>query len=97
MMSLSHIFTTSGGTVLTPDAQLGYRYDDAANKRGVTLIAEDGTIFANQHVKLNPNSLTLSAGLSAHKNGVTGYIRYRASFASDWTNQTLTAGLRWAF
>jgi hypothetical protein len=97
LLSLSHIFTTSGGTAITPDVQFGYRHDEAANKRGVTLIADDGTIFANQHVRLNPNSAVLSAGLSAHKNGVTGYIRYRASFASDWTNQTLTAGLRWAF
>jgi outer membrane autotransporter protein len=96
-VSLSRAYTLSSGAVVTPDALVGYRYDGSANSGDVTLVAEDGTVFVGNRLSLNPNVAVLGAGISAHKSGLTGFIRYRATVSSNWYDQTLKAGLRWTF
>jgi len=96
-VSLSHAFTTRDGVEVTPNLLVGYRHDSAADAGGVTLVSEDGTVFAGNRLGLDPNTAQLGAGISAHKDGLTAFVRYRATVASDWRDQTLTAGLRWSF
>ena len=96
-MSVSRAYAIGGGTDLTPEAVFGYRYDTSANRGGVTLIAQDGTVFTGNGLKLDPNAAMLGAGLSVRNSALTGFIRYRASLSSNWSDQSLTAGLRWSF
>ena len=96
-VSLSRAFAMRDGAVLTPDLTVGYRYDGAANADRTTLVSEDGTVFFGNKVSLDPNSALVSAGLTTHKDGLSGFIRYRATVSSNWLDQSLTAGLRWSF
>jgi hypothetical protein len=97
VLGLSRPFTTAGGAVITPDIQLGYRYDAAADDGRVTLIALDGTVFRGNGAALNPNSGLVGVSLTAHNGPWTGFVRYRATLSSNWTNQSAEAGLRWVF
>ena len=54
-VGLSHAFVGGDGLAITPDVQLGYRYDGAGAGR-VTLVAEDGTLFAGNRIDPNPNA-----------------------------------------
>jgi outer membrane autotransporter protein len=96
-VGLSRAFTTGGGTVVTPDVLVGYRYDPAATGSGVTLLAQDGTAFFGNAIHVNPNSALLGVSLAAHQGAWTGYVKYRATVSSDWNDQSLSAGLRLSF
>jgi uncharacterized protein with beta-barrel porin domain len=97
-IGLSHDFAAGGdGAVVTPDVQLGYRYDALADSGRITLVARDGTAFAGYGVNLNPNSALVGVSLTAHEGGWTGFIRYRATISSDWNNQFVEGGLRLTF
>ena len=97
VLGLSRAFTTAQGTVVTPDVQLGYRYDAAADHLRTTLIALDGTVFPGVGLGLNPNSALVGASLTAHNGAWSGFVRYRATLSSNWTNQSVEAGFRWVF
>jgi uncharacterized protein with beta-barrel porin domain len=97
-VGISREFTTGQGLKITPDALIGYRYDAAASGGPVpTLIAADGTPFAAPRPGLNPNSALLGVSLTAHQGGWTAYLKYRASVASDWNDQSVDVGVRLAF
>jgi hypothetical protein len=96
-VSVSRMFTTADGLKLTPDAELGYRYDPAAAGLGQTLIAPDGTVFAGNRLGLSRSSALLGASLTAHKGTWTAFVRYRATVASGWNDQSAQIGVRVAF
>ena len=95
-VGLSHAFTSGDGLAITPDVQLGYRYDGAGAGR-VTLVAQDGTVFLGNQVNPNPNAALLGASLTAHKAGWSAFVKYRATVSSNWLDQSVAAGLRIAF
>jgi len=97
-VDLARRFTTAGGILIMPDVVIGYRYDQAAADGGdQTLIAGDGTVFAGNHLHLDPNTAILGAGLSAQRSGLTGFVRYRATVSSNWSDQSVSAGIRLSF
>jgi outer membrane autotransporter protein len=97
VLGLSHAFTTARGAVVTPDLQLGYRYDAAADNGRGALIALDGTVFRSAGLALNPSSALVGASVTAHSGAWSGFVRYRATLSSNWTNQSVEAGFRWVF
>ena len=96
-LAFSRPFTTAEGVAVTPDVMLGYRYDDAASGLSQTLQAADGTLFRNVRSGLYPNAFQAGASLTAHRGAWTGFVKYRATLAGGWTDQSLEAGLRLAF
>ena len=97
-VDLARPFTTGGGTTITPDVMVGYRYDRAAaSGGGQTLTAADGTVFAGNGLSLNPNTAIVGAGLSAQKNHFNAFVRYDATVSSNWSDQSVTAGIRLSF
>ena len=96
-LALSHAFATPGGGEVTPDVEVGYRYDALASGLSQTLIAADGTVFPGNRAGLDRSSALLGASLTAHKGAWTGFVSYKASVAGDWNNQSISAGLRFAF
>ena len=95
-LGLSHAFINPGGLTITPDAMVGYRYDDAASGPRDPL-AGGGAIFPDNEIGLSRGGALTGVSLTAHEGGWTGYIKYRATLASGWTDQTVAAGLRIAF
>jgi uncharacterized protein with beta-barrel porin domain len=96
-VGVSREFTTSSGLKLTPDAEIGYRYDGVAGGFAQTLIASDGTAFFGNQVKLDQSSALIGVSLTAHQGQWTGFVKYRASVAGDWNDQSIQAGVRVAF
>lgn len=96
-IGLSHAFATVSGAEITPDVEVGYRYDALASGLSQTLIAADATSFAGNRAGLQRSSALLGASLTAHRANWTGFLTYRASVAGDWNNQSISAGLRLAF
>lgn len=97
-VGISKEFTAGQGMKIVPDALIGYRYDAAASGGPVpTLIAADGTPFAAPRAGLNPNSALLGLSLTAHQGSWTAYLKYRASVARDWNDQSVDVGVRLAF
>jgi hypothetical protein len=96
-IGVSRSFTDNGGVTWTPDAEVGYRRDGAAEGRAFTLTAVDGTSFAGNRIGLDKGSALLGASLTAHKTGWTVFVKYRAEVAGNWTDQSVAAGLRLAF
>ena len=97
-LDLARPFKTAGGTTITPNLMAGFRYDQAAASGGdQTLVAADGTVFVGNRLNLDPNTAILGAGLSARKSGLTGFVRYRATLSSNWNDQSVSAGVRFAF
>jgi hypothetical protein len=96
-VALSHAFATQGGGEITPDVEVGYRYDALASGLAQTLIAADGTPFVGNRADLQRSSALVGASLTAHQGRWTGFVSYRASLAGDWNNQSISAGLRVAF
>jgi hypothetical protein len=95
-LGLSHAFVGGGGLVVTPDAMVGYRYDDAAGGPRDPL-AGGGAIFPDNQIGLDRGGALAGVSLTAHQGSWTGYIKYRATLASGWTDQSVAAGLRIAF
>ena len=83
ILGLSHAFVLGDGVILTPDASVGYRYDDASRGQGFTLKAADATLFDAVRVAENGGSALLGLSLTAHKGRWSGYIEYRGS-ARRW-------------
>ncbi|HEY3797047.1 MAG TPA: autotransporter outer membrane beta-barrel domain-containing protein [Caulobacteraceae bacterium] len=96
-LSVSRRMTTSSGWELTPDAEAGFRYDAIAAGLNQTLIAADGTPFFGNGAGLDRDSALLGVSLTAHKGGWTGFVKYRASVAGDWNDQSVNLGLRYSF
>jgi hypothetical protein len=96
-VGFSHAFATPGGAEITPDVDVGYRYDALASGLSQTLIAADGTVFLGNRADLQRSSALLGASLTAHQGRWTGFVSYRASVAGDWNDQSVRAGLRVAF
>jgi hypothetical protein len=96
-VGLSHAFTTASGVTLTPDVVVGYRYDAAAVGLHQTLIAADGTVFSGARLALSRDSALVGASLTAHHEGWTAFVKYRATVAGDWSDQSVQAGVRIAF
>lgn len=94
---LSRQFMTEGGVAFTPDADVGYRYDEGARGAAQTLIAPDGTVFADNRARLDPNTLLIGASLTAHKGAWSAFVKYRADIASGWSDQSVQGGMRIAF
>jgi outer membrane autotransporter protein len=95
-LGLSHAFINPGGLVVTPDAMVGYRYDDAASGPRDPL-AGGGAVFPDNQIGLSRGGALAGVSLTAHQGSWTGYIKYRATIASGWTDQSIGAGLRIAF
>jgi hypothetical protein len=96
-LEISKTFTTASGLEWTPAALAGYRYDAAASGMSQVLIAADGTAFLGNRSGLSPSSALLGFSLAAHQGHWTGFVSYRAVAASDWSNQSLQAGIRIVF
>jgi outer membrane autotransporter protein len=96
-LALSRSFTTASGMQVTPDAEIGYRYDALAAGLSQALIAADGTVFAGNRLGLDRNSALVGASLTAHKRPLTVFVRYRAAFSTNWRDNSVSAGLRVAF
>jgi hypothetical protein len=96
-VGLSRSFTASGGAQVTPDVDVGYRYDGLAAGLSQTLVASDGTAFTGARLALDHNSALVGAGLTAHKDMLTVFVRYRAAFSSDWRDNSVHVGVRLAF
>ncbi len=96
-VGVSTAFKSASGVTWTPEMELGYRRDEAAEGAAFTLTAVDGTAFAGNRIGLGKGAALMGAGLTAHRTGWTVFIKYRAEVAGTWTNQSLAAGLRIAF
>jgi len=96
-VTFAHPFTAQGGAVVTPDVEVGYRYDALASGLSQTLIAADDTPFFGNRAGLDRSSAVVGVGFSAHKGSFTSFVSYRASIARDWNNQALAAGLKVSF
>jgi hypothetical protein len=96
-VGVSHVFVTQAGGELTPDVQVGYRYDGLASGLSQTLVAADGTPFVGNRADLGRSSALLGASLSFHQANWSVYVKYRATVAGDWNNQSFDLGLRYAF
>src|SRR5580704_2213329 len=94
---ISHAFTQGSGMVITPAAELGYRYDDAAGGRGQALTAADGTPFIAPGPGLSRSSAIVGASLTAKQGRFAGFVRYQANIAGDWNLQAVQAGFKVAF
>jgi outer membrane autotransporter protein len=97
VIGVSHAFTSGDGMVVAPSMQVGYRYDAAAQGGRVTLVAPDGTVFDNIQFERNRNSALVGAGFTATQGRWTGFVKYRASLSSNWTDQAVEAGFRLGF
>jgi hypothetical protein len=97
LVDLSRAFKTSDGGVITPTITVGYRHDGVADAAEQTLVAQDGTVFAGNKLGLGPNTAVLGASISLQRGALTGFLRYRASVADNWNDQSLSAGVRWSF
>jgi uncharacterized protein with beta-barrel porin domain len=95
-IGFSHAFV-SGDTTIIPDLLVGYRYDEAANGGNQTLVAADGTVFTGNQVSPARSEAVVGASLTAHAHSYTAFIKYRATFSSQWSDQAVEAGLRVAF
>ena len=96
-VGFSHAFASGSGLILTPDLLVGYRYDGAATGGPQTLIAADGTVFGYNRVSTSRDEALVGASLSAHSQNFTAFLKYRATFSSQWSDQAIEAGLRIAF
>jgi hypothetical protein len=95
-LALSHAFQ-SGGVTWTPDVEIGYRHDQAAQGAAFALTAADGTVFGPYRVGLDQNAATFGASLTAHEHGWTLYLKYRGEVSSNWNDQDIAIGMRLAF
>lgn len=96
-IGLSRVIDDGRGTSLVPDVSFGYRRSEAAAGPEVRLVAADGTAFAGNRANLSRDTLSAGAGLTLHRGGWTGYVRYRGQFADRWTDNSGTLGIRLAF
>jgi hypothetical protein len=96
-LGISRAYDAGNGLTLTPDAEIGYRYDAGAAGERFTLTAADGTVFGGNQVGLDRNSAIAGASFTAHQGQLTFFFKYRASIADNWTWQSVTAGFRLAF
>ena len=97
VIGVSHAFTSGDGMVVAPGIQVGYRYDAAAQGGRVTLVAPDGTVFDNIQFERNRNSALVGASVTASQGRWTGFVKYRASLSSNWTDEAVEAGFRLGF
>ena len=95
-VGFSHAFV-SGETTIIPDLLVGYRYDQAANGGAQTLVAADGTVFTGNQVEPSRNEALVGASVTLHATRYTAFLKYRASFSSQWSDQAVEAGFRIAF
>lgn len=96
LLGLTRSFQGPGQILWTPDAQFGFRWDRTASGSAFTLVAADGTAFEGNRALIHSESVTVGAGLTAHKDRWTAFARYRGVLASDWNEQTFTIGFRLA-
>jgi Autotransporter beta-domain len=96
-VALSHSFASREGLEVTPDVEVGYRYDALASGLSQTLIAADGTPFFGNRAGLQRSSALVGASLTASRGRWTGFVSYRGSLASNWNNQAISAGFRLKF
>ena len=94
---LSKTYLFANGADLTPDVQVGYRYDGAARGLDVALTAADSTVFSGARLGYDRNEALIRVGLTLHSGGWTGFLRYKGEVSSNWNNQTGQLGLRYAF
>jgi len=87
----------NGAIAITPDAEIGYRYDQAAQGQRFTLTAADSTVFTGNRVGLSGGSAVLGLSLTAHQGAWSAYAKYRAQVASGWSDQSGAVGFRVAF
>jgi outer membrane autotransporter protein len=96
-IAVSHDFTGEAGLVVTPAAEVGYRYDGPAAELDQTLVAADGTVFTGQSARLSRDTAVVGASLTARQGRWSGFVRYHGAFASGWNDQQLQAGIRLTF
>jgi fibronectin-binding autotransporter adhesin len=96
-IALAHSFERPDGLEVTPDLDVGYRFDALAGGLAQTLVAADVTAFPGNRAGLSRSSALVGASVTAHKGGLTGYASYRATVAARWSDQTLSLGLRLVF
>jgi autotransporter-associated beta strand protein len=97
VVGLSRTLITESGITITPDAEIGYRYDGASQGGRVTLTAADGTSFADNQYGVNRSGALLGASVTVHRDQLTAFAKYSATVSSGWTDQRVEAGIRFAF
>jgi hypothetical protein len=96
-LDVSTVFLTQSNVSITPDASFGYAYEAGDIGHALIVTSRDGTHFATDYLKLDPNIASLSAGISAGAGMWSVYARYSAELTGNWTSQTGEAGLRLRF
>jgi uncharacterized protein with beta-barrel porin domain len=96
-IGISDAFVTASGVSITPDAEIGFRHDQAAAGQSFTLNAADGTAFRGNRLSLDENSALLGASLTAHEGRWTAYVKYRAQLAGNLNAEDAEVGFRLAF
>ena len=61
------------------------------------LALEDGTVFTGNQVAPSRNEALVGASVPLHATRYTAFLKYRASFSSQWSDQAVEAGFRIAF
>jgi outer membrane autotransporter protein len=97
MVGVAHEFTVGDGTVITPDASVGYRYDAASRGQRFALQAADGTVFDGVRVGEAGGGALAGLSLTAHKGHWSAYLEYRGQLADGWNGQNGRVGFRYAF
>jgi uncharacterized protein with beta-barrel porin domain len=97
LASVSKAFTDGKGLTIAPEAEIGYRHDEAAQGGAFTLTAADGTVFTGNRVGLAKGAAIFGVGITAGRDRWTAYIKYRGEAASQWSDQSAVVGVRMAF
>jgi len=96
-LGVSRDFATPSGLVITPDAELGYRYDNNPRGEQFNLTAADGTTFDGARVNLDRSTTLVGLSLTLHEGQWTAFAKYRGQIAGDWSSQGGALGVRLAF
>lgn len=96
--SAAKAFTTAGGTVLVPEADLGYSHE-LLNTAPASLVQVGGGSFAVAGIVPSRDTLTLGGGLTATMSDrLALYADYHATLPTgNLFEQTVSAGLRYRF
>jgi uncharacterized protein with beta-barrel porin domain len=96
-IGFSRAYVMASGVIVTPDLQVGYRYDGGAKGENVILTAADGTVFAGNRAGFDRDTALFRFGMTFHEGGWSGFVKYKADLASGWVDQSAQLGVRLAF
>ncbi len=91
-VSFGHAFT-SGNVTYVPQFEVGYRYNTRSGAPSVTVVAEDGTIFALPANRLGKGTATVGGRITATAGASWNlYLDYQGQFSGDLKDNAFSVG-----